>query len=77
MSIAELLRNLPGIAMVDVTSGPHDVIAVFEVTDAGVIASESIRKIKTIHGVRYVTTCFAISPGMNDAEGRSVEKVDQ
>ena len=56
--IAELLRNTPGVTLVDVTTGPHEVIAVFEATDA--IASGAVQDIRATQGVRYVTTCFAI-----------------
>ena len=77
LSIAELVRNLPGILMVDVTTGPHEVIAVLDETDPASIAIGSIKKIQDTNGVRFVTTCLAVGPIMKNAEGPSIEKVNK
>ena len=63
LNTVELLRNMPGIIQADITTGPHQVIAILEGPDAHSITDAPFKHIRGMAGVRYITTCFAIKAG--------------
>jgi DNA-binding Lrp family transcriptional regulator len=55
-SVANALRNKPGVIISDVVSGPHDLVAVVQGEDSDAVARTVINEIQTIKGVKHTTT---------------------
>jgi len=60
LNTVELLRNMSGIAQADITTGPHQVIAILEALDVCAITDGPIKHIRAMEGIRYITVCFTI-----------------
>ena len=54
---------MPGVLAVDAVTGAHSVVAVLRGEDARSIAERDVRAVRSIKGVRQVTTCFAVYVG--------------
>ena len=58
--VAQTLRSLPGVEMVDVVAGPNDLIAVVEAPDLNAVGDLVTSQIHTINGVTRTVTCLVI-----------------
>ena len=58
--VAQTLRSLPGVEMVDVVAGPCDLIAVIEVPDLNAVGDLVTSQIHTINGVARTVTCLVV-----------------
>lgn len=59
--VATTLTGLPGIATVDVVTGPYDIIAVVSGEDMTVVGDLVTGHIHTVTGVVRTVTCVAVS----------------
>ncbi len=58
--VATTLTGLPGIAMVDVVTGPYDIIAMINGDDISVVGDLVTGRIHTVPGVVRTVTCVAV-----------------
>ena len=58
--VAGTLSNLDGVGVVDIVTGPHDIIAVIEGDDMSVVGNVVTEKIHTVDGVVRTVTCVAV-----------------
>jgi DNA-binding Lrp family transcriptional regulator len=58
--VADALRKVSGIAASDVVTGPYDVIAVAQGTDANSIARLVLNEVRGIPGISKTMTCLAV-----------------
>ena len=58
--VANTLGDLPGIATVDVVTGPYDIIAVVSGDDMTVVGDLVTGQIHTVTGVVRTVTCVAV-----------------
>ena len=58
--VANTLGDLPGIATVDVVTGPYDIIAVVSGDDMTVVGDLVTGHIHTVTGVVRTVTCVAV-----------------
>ncbi|MEC8855822.1 MAG: Lrp/AsnC ligand binding domain-containing protein [Chloroflexota bacterium] len=58
--VANTLNGLPGIATVDVVTGPYDIIAVVSGEDMTVVGDLVTGHIHTVTGVVRTVTCVAV-----------------
>ncbi len=66
-AIAAALRGMPGLASVDVATGPYDVIIVLEAGSVTDVADSVTEHIHTIGGVVRTVTCLAMLENSNEA----------
>ena len=59
--VANTLGNLPGIATVDVVTGPYDIIAIVSGDDMSIVGDLVTGHIHTVPGVVRTVTCVAVS----------------
>jgi len=59
--VATALTGLPGIATVDVVTGPYDIIAVVSGEDMTVVGDLVTGHIHTVTGVVRTVTCVAVT----------------
>ena len=59
--VATTLTGLPGIATVDVVTGPYDIIAVVSGEDMTVVGDLVTGHIHTVTGVVRTVTCVAVT----------------
>ena len=58
--VASTLSNLDGVGVVDIVTGPYDIIAVIEGDDMSVVGNVVTEKIHTVDGVVRTVTCVAV-----------------
>ena len=58
--VAGMLREIDGINIVDVVTGPYDIIAVIEGDDTAVVGNVVTERIHTVSGVVRTVTCVAV-----------------
>ena len=58
--VANTLGDLPGIATVDVVTGPYDIIAVVSGDDMTIVGDLVTGHIHTVSGVVRTVTCVAV-----------------
>ena len=58
--VAGMLREIDGINIVDVVTGPYDSIAVIEGDDMAVVGNVVTERIHTVSGVVRTVTCVAV-----------------
>ena len=58
--VASTLSNLDGVGIVDIVTGPYDIIAVIEGDDMSVVGNVVTEKIHTVDGVVRTVTCVAV-----------------
>ena len=58
--VAGTLSNLDGVGIVDIVTGPYDIIAVIEGDDMSVVGNVVTEKIHTVDGVVRTVTCVAV-----------------
>ena len=58
--VAGTLSNLDGVGVVDIVTGPYDIIAVIEGDDMSVVGNVVTEKIHTVDGVVRTVTCVAV-----------------
>ena len=58
--VAGMLREINGINIVDVVTGPYDIIAVIEGDDMAVVGNVVTERIHTVSGVVCTVTCVAV-----------------
>jgi DNA-binding Lrp family transcriptional regulator len=58
--VAGMLREINGINIVDVVTGPYDIIAVIEGDDMAVVGNVVTERIHTVSGVVRTVTCVAV-----------------
>ena len=58
--VANMLREIDGINIVDVVTGPYDIIAVIEGDDMAVVGNVVTERIHTVTGVVRTVTCVAV-----------------
>jgi DNA-binding Lrp family transcriptional regulator len=58
--VATTLTGLPGIATVDVVTGPYDIIAMISADDISVVGELVTGHIHTVNGVVRTVTCVAV-----------------
>ena len=58
--VASTLSNLDGVGVVDIVTGPYDIIAVLEGDDMSVVGNVVTEKIHTVDGVVRTVTCVAV-----------------
>jgi DNA-binding Lrp family transcriptional regulator len=59
-SVAMVLRGKPGIVASDVVTGPHDVVAVLQGSDADAIAKIVVNDIQAVKGVHRTITYMVL-----------------
>jgi DNA-binding Lrp family transcriptional regulator len=59
-TLAEALHGRSEVTAADVVSGPYDVIAVVQGTDAEAVARVILSDMATMDGLKHVTTCLVI-----------------
>ena len=60
VSVANELREKSGVAVSDVVTGPHDIVAVVHGTDNETIAKIVLNEIQAIKGVQDTTTYMVV-----------------
>ncbi len=60
--VASTLREIEGIDIVDVVTGPYDIIAVIAGDDMSVVGNVVTERIHTVTGVVRTVTCVAVGP---------------
>lgn len=58
--VAEMLKGFPGVEMVDVVTGPYDIIATVSTTDMSAVAELVTGKVHGTGGVVRTITCVAV-----------------
>ena len=58
--VASTLREIEGIDVVDVVTGPYDIIAVIAGDDMSVVGNVVTERIHTVTGVVRTVTCVAV-----------------
>ncbi len=58
--VASSLREIEGIDVVDVVTGPYDIIAVIAGDDMSVVGNVVTERIHTVTGVVRTVTCVAV-----------------
>ena len=58
--VAGMLREIDGINIVDVVTGPYDIIAVIEGDDMAVVGNVVTERIHTVSGVVRTVTCVSV-----------------
>ena len=58
--VAGMLREINGINIVDVVTGPYDIIAVIEGDDMAGVGNVVTERIHTVSGVVRTVTCVAV-----------------
>jgi DNA-binding Lrp family transcriptional regulator len=58
--VAATLRSIEGIDIVDVVTGPYDIIAVIAGDDMAIVGNVVTEKIHTVAGVVRTVTCVAV-----------------
>ncbi|HCG91077.1 MAG TPA: AsnC family transcriptional regulator [Dehalococcoidia bacterium] len=58
--VADILHSLNGISVVDVVTGPYDIIATIEGNDMAIVGTIVTESIHTIDGVVRTVTCVAV-----------------
>lgn len=58
--VAATLTGLPGVATVDVVTGPYDIIAMLSAEDISVVGELVTGRIHTVNGVVRTVTCVAV-----------------
>ena len=58
--VVDALRRVSGIAAADVVTGPYDVIAVAQGTDANAIGRLVLNEIRGLPGISKTMTCLAV-----------------
>ena len=58
--VAGMLREIDGINIVDVVTGPYDIIAVIDGADMAVVGNVVTERIHTVSGVVRTVTCVAV-----------------
>ncbi len=58
--VAGTLSSLDGVGIVDIVTGPYDIIAVIEGDDMSVVGNVVTEKIHTVDGVVRTVTCVAV-----------------
>ena len=58
--VAGTLGSLDGVGIVDIVTGPYDIIAVIEGDDMSVVGNVVTEKIHTVDGVVRTVTCVAV-----------------
>ena len=58
-TVVDTVRNFPGIDIVDVVTGPYDIIAVFHADDMAEIGNLVTENIHHVDGVLRAVTCIA------------------
>lgn len=58
--VAGMLREIDGINIVDVVTGPYDIIAVIDGDDMAVVGNVVTERIHTVPGVVRTVTCVAV-----------------
>ena len=58
--VAATLTGLPGVATVDVVTGPYDIIAMISAEDISVVGELVTGRIHTVNGVVRTVTCVAV-----------------
>lgn len=58
--VATTLTSLPGVAAVDVVTGPYDIIATINGEDISVVGDLITGRIHTVSGVVRTVTCVAV-----------------
>ncbi len=59
--VVERLQHLPGIRLVNVVTGPYDVVAVLEGVDANALGQLVLNQLHGIPDLKSTTTLMAIS----------------
>lgn len=58
--VVAALHQVPGVASVDVVTGPYDIIAVVEASDLGSVGDTVTGSVHTIAGIVRTVTCLAV-----------------
>ena len=59
LTVVDTIRGFDGIDIVDVVTGPYDIIAVFNAKDMTEIGTLVTEKIHNVEGVLRAVTCIA------------------
>ncbi len=60
-SVYQAMKDLPNIKMVDIVTGPFDLVAVFEAENLNVIETVILEKVRKIGGIKETTTLIALT----------------
>jgi DNA-binding Lrp family transcriptional regulator len=58
--VVDALRRVSGIAVADVVTGPYDVIAVAQGSDANSVGRLVLNEVRGIPGISKTMTCLAV-----------------
>jgi DNA-binding Lrp family transcriptional regulator len=58
--VVAALHQVPGVASVDVVTGPYDIIAVVEASDLASVGDTVTGSVHTISGIVRTVTCLAV-----------------
>jgi DNA-binding Lrp family transcriptional regulator len=59
--VVEKLRHIPGVTMVNVVTGPYDIVAVLEGADTNAIGNLVLNQLHGTPGLKNTTTLIALS----------------
>jgi DNA-binding Lrp family transcriptional regulator len=59
--VVEQLRHMPGVTMVDVVTGPYDIVAVLEGADTTALGKLVLNELHGTPGLTNTTTLIALS----------------
>jgi len=60
--VANTLNGLPGIATVDVVTGPYDIIAIAEAEDLPTLGNLVSKGMHNVPGIVKTVSCLAVGP---------------
>ena len=58
--VVEAIRNIQGVASVDVVTGPYDAIAVIQTETLNDIGDLVVEKVHPVAGISRIVTCIAM-----------------
>ena len=58
--VVEAIRNIQGVASVDVVTGPYDAIAVIQTETLNDIGELIVAKVHPVAGISRIVTCIAM-----------------
>lgn len=59
--VAAALRRVPGVVRVDPVTGPYDVVALGEATDAGALESHTVDAVGRVAGITRTLICSVVN----------------
>ena len=59
-SVVQALRKMPGVMVADLVTGPYDIVAVVQGSDANAVGKLILNDLRGLPGITGTLTCLAI-----------------